>query len=147
MADKRITDVDYIELLDGSESFFVNQNGALKQVNKANMYKDTVFGIENGGLGTTSIDEAREVLGVISMTNTTITLIRNGWENNKQTVYLSSVPEDADDNAVFPSPTSSSRIAYAEYNIACISQAKGSLTFECEEIPSVDINVNIAIFY
>lgn len=49
MADtnKRITDVDFIESFNSDESFFVNQNGSLKQINRGNV----VFGIVNGGTG------------------------------------------------------------------------------------------------
>jgi hypothetical protein len=54
MADKRITDVDYIGSLNNSESFFVNQNNTLKQINK----KDVVLDIINGGTGATDASTA-----------------------------------------------------------------------------------------
>ena len=47
MANKKITDVDFIESLDSNESFFVNQNNTLRQINRANI----VFGFANGGIG------------------------------------------------------------------------------------------------
>ena len=47
MANKRITDVDFIESLDSSESFFINQNNTIKQINKTNIVFDTI----NGGTG------------------------------------------------------------------------------------------------
>ena len=42
------------------ESFFVNQNNAIKQVSKSNV----VFGITNGGTGATTAEQARTNLGV-----------------------------------------------------------------------------------
>lgn len=47
MANKRITDVDYVDLLDSGESFFINKNNTIKQINKANI----IFNIANGGTG------------------------------------------------------------------------------------------------
>lgn len=49
MADKRITDVDFVDSLNSDESFFVNKNNSIKQINKGNI----VFGIANGGTGAT----------------------------------------------------------------------------------------------
>lgn len=60
MANKRITDVDSIELLNGDESFFVNQNNAIKQINK----KDIIVGISNGGTGSSTVAGARNALGL-----------------------------------------------------------------------------------
>lgn len=37
MANKRITDVDSLNSLNGSESFFVNQNNSLRQISRENL--------------------------------------------------------------------------------------------------------------
>ncbi len=50
MANKRITDVDFLDSLSSNESFFVNQNNSIKQINKSNI----VFDIANGGTGATN---------------------------------------------------------------------------------------------
>lgn len=60
MATKRITDVDIIDSLNSDESFFVNQNSSIKQINKSNI----VFGINNGGTGATTVAGARNALGL-----------------------------------------------------------------------------------
>lgn len=49
MANKRITDVDFLDSLNSNESFFVNHNNTIKQVNKSNI----VFDI-NTNLGITA---------------------------------------------------------------------------------------------
>lgn len=59
MADKRITDVDFVDSLNSDESFFINQNSSIKQINKSNV----IFGITNGGTGATTAEEARINLG------------------------------------------------------------------------------------
>lgn len=45
MANKRITDVDFVDSLNSNESFFINQNNAIKQINKGNVIDDIVDGI------------------------------------------------------------------------------------------------------
>lgn len=59
MGNKRITDVDFLDSLNSDESFFVNHNNSIKQINK----RDIVFGIANGGTGATTAAAARENLG------------------------------------------------------------------------------------
>lgn len=49
MANKRITDVDFLDSLNSNESFFVNHNNSIRQVNKSNI----VFDI-NTNLGLTA---------------------------------------------------------------------------------------------
>lgn len=65
MANKRITDVDFIDSLQSDESFFVNQNNTLKQINKGNV----VFEIVNGGTGANNAEEALTKLGAASQTD------------------------------------------------------------------------------
>lgn len=75
MADKRITDVDYINSLTGDESFFVNHNNSIKQVNKSNI----VFDVTNGGTGAATAADARVNLGLGSVaTENTVPVTKGG---------------------------------------------------------------------
>ena len=76
----------------------------------------------------------------------TITLTAEGWTDNKQTVTLTGVSED---NPVFvsPVPTDANYETYNDAAIRCIEQGVDSLTFQCESVPSADVNVNVAVYY
>lgn len=141
MADKRITDVDIIESLDSNESFFVNKNNSIKQIKK----EDIIFGIVNGGTGATNAVEARKNLGAISITNYVVELSTGKWTNNEQTA---SVGEATTDNTVIVAPEASTNNykTYSECGIRCTAQEKGILTFSCEEVPTINIFVNVAVF-
>lgn len=60
MADKKITSVDFVKLLNSNESFFINQNNAIKQIS----IDDIIFGISNGGTGADNVSDARINLGL-----------------------------------------------------------------------------------
>lgn len=141
MAEKRITDVDFVDSLDNNESFFVNQNNTLKQINKNNI----TFGIQNGGTGATTAEEARINLGAITVFNTTVELASDGWSDNKQIVGVNNVSVN---NMVIVTPDSATDnyTTYNECGIRCIEQAEGVLAFICEEVPNAIITVNIAVF-
>lgn len=139
--EKRITDVDFLDSLNGDESFFVNQNSAIKQINKSNI----VFGVTNGGTGATTAKDARVNLGAVSINTSTVELQVGDWSNNQQTVRASNVTAN---NTIFAAPKESedNYKIYGKCNIRCIGQADGSLTFECKKVPDINIVVNIAVF-
>ena len=57
-----------------------------------------------------------------------------------QTVNVRGICEDG---VVFPCPIPAHQNEYTNSGILCISQAEGSLTFECKTIPSQDITVSV----
>lgn len=139
--EKRITDVDFLDSLNGDESFFVNQNSSIKQINKSNV----IFGITNGGTGATTAKDARANLGAVSVDTSTVELPIGGWSNNKQTIKVNNVTTN---NTVFVSPkeTKDNYETYCKCNIRCAAQTDGYLTFECKKVPDINIIVNIAVF-
>lgn len=74
MANKKMTEVYYLDSLEGDESFFVNKNNSVKQIDKENI----VFDIENGGTGATTADEARKNLGLGAVSTENVLPISKG---------------------------------------------------------------------
>ena len=74
----------------------------------------------------------------------TVTLSANAWSGNSQTINLANVATNSL-VTVAPVPTAQNRTAYLEAGVYCSAQGSGTLTFVCEDVPSVNLNVNIQI--
>lgn len=74
----------------------------------------------------------------------TVTLSANAWSGNSQTINISNVTAGSL-VTVAPVPTSQNRTAYLESGVYCSAQGAGTLTFVCEDVPSINLNVNIQI--
>ena len=74
----------------------------------------------------------------------TVTLSASAWSNNAQTVSVSNVTTGSL-VTVAPVPTAQNRTAYLESGVYCSAQGAGTLTFVCEDVPSVNLDVNIQI--
>jgi len=72
-----------------------------------------------------------------------ITLLSNGWNNNKQTLTVSGVTAT---NSLLVTPAPASIQVWQESGVRCISQSANTLIFECIMIPETEINVNVLIF-
>lgn len=157
MADKRITDVDFVESLNSNESFFINQNNAIKQVKR----NDITFYVPNGGTGKQSVTignflvgngtepmqektpaEVLKLIGGISANPLSIYLSALNWSNMTQTVNVSEATENG---VMFISPAPESHVDYNDAGVYCSAQADGILTFACSETPMVDLAVNVLI--
>lgn len=77
----------------------------------------------------------------------TATLAASSWVGKVQSVSVSGVVSDASkmDIYVSPAPSSSNHEKYAEYGVRATGQGSGVVTFACEEVPSVNLTVNIAV--
>lgn len=74
----------------------------------------------------------------------TVTLSANAWSGNSQTINVSNVTAGSL-VTVAPVPTAQNRTAYLEAGVYCSTQGAGTLIFACEDVPSVNLNVNIQI--
>lgn len=74
----------------------------------------------------------------------TVTLSANAWSGNTQTINVSNVTAGSL-VTVAPVPTALNRTAYLEAGVYCSAQGAGTLTFVCEDVPSVNLSVNIQI--
>lgn len=72
----------------------------------------------------------------------TVTLAANGWVNNSQTVSVGGLTEDT---AVVVSSDPSNHAAYAEAGIYCYAQGDGTLSFKCEDVPTISLSVNVVL--
>lgn len=73
-----------------------------------------------------------------------VTLSANAWSGNSQTINLANVATNSL-VTVAPVPIAQNRTAYLEAGVYCSAQGAGTLTFVCEDVPSVNLNVNIQI--
>ena len=74
----------------------------------------------------------------------TMTLSANAWSGNSQTINAANVTAGSL-VTVAPVPTAQNRTAYLEAGVYCSAQGAGTLTFVCEDVPSVNLNVNVQI--
>jgi hypothetical protein len=72
----------------------------------------------------------------------TATLASGSWSSKTQTVSVSGVTAD---NHIIVTPAAASYVAYAESMVRCVTQASGSLTFQCEDVPTSNLTVNVLI--
>ena len=106
----------------------VVQNGEIKSTSSGNLIEDLVELYDN------NIFEAKSVV-----------LLASGWNSvtHEQTVEVPGIIPDESHQLVIVRPKNDSMIAYAEADIMCIEQGEGTLTFKCETVPNVDIDVFI----
>lgn len=79
--------------------------------------------------------------------STLISLPASGWNNSSksQTVTVAGILADESKQLIIPMPTIASQEAYYDASVKCIAQGTNSLTFECDTIPTVAIDIYVAI--
>lgn len=88
----------------------------------------------------TPADAYRGLLGNAAQ----IILPSGSWTNNMQRVAVSGVTET---NNIFPAPDPEDE-NYMEYHacgIRCVAQSVGYLTFKCDDVPGMDVAVNVLV--
>lgn len=85
-----------------------------------------------------------DALDGLAGVNDTATLPAENWTNNRQNVSVAKVTAN---NTVFVSPVPETE-NYEEYNLCgvrCIAQGAGVLTFYCDSVPDIALDVNVAV--
>lgn len=75
-----------------------------------------------------------------------VTLPASGWVDNSQTVEVPGVIETSI-VLVSYDPSDPNYESYIDNEVKCISQGYGTLTFQCEYQPDVDVKANVAVHY
>ena len=96
--------------------------------------------LDQSGLSTYST-LVRSSITAARPTVTLVTLKSTGWTNKTQTVTVAGISSDEAAQRIIPIAHSDSRSAYNEAGCKGVGQGEGSLTFECETVPSVDLKV------
>lgn len=79
--------------------------------------------------------------------NGAVTLYAGGWANNTQTVSFPGVTADTSKTDIYtsPAPADDNYAAYVENGVRPYSQGDGTITFKCEDVPSVNVVVNVSV--
>lgn len=79
--------------------------------------------------------------------NGEITLTPGGWSNNTQTVSFPGVTSDISLTDVYasPRPDDENYAAYTENGVRLYAQGENTLTFKCEDVPGVNVYVNVSV--
>ena len=100
--------------------------------------------LDQNGLSTYSTF-VRSSITAARPTVTLVTLKSTGWTNKTQTVTVPGISSDEAAQRIIPIAHVDSRSAYNEAGCKGIGQGEGSLTFECETVPSVDLKVWVEV--
>lgn len=83
-----------------------------------------------------------------SVVTETVILYADEWGHDTKSLVVSSatVPLTAKVITVAPDPGDENYAAYTECGVRCISQSADGLTFQCDDVPDIDLTVNLAGF-
>lgn len=99
--------------------------------------------VASGGTGASTAATALTNLGAQAQHHTVVVNLGTGsWVDNQQTVSVQGVTAN---NTIVVSAAIECKEAYAEAGVYCSSQADGTLTFTCENVPSDALMANVAI--
>ena len=101
--------------------------------------------LDQSGLSTYSTLVRSSIAAADRPTVTLVTLKSTGWTNKTQTATVAGISSDEAAQRIIPIAHADSRSAYNEAGCKGIGQGEGSLTFECETVPSVDLKVWVEV--
>lgn len=69
------------------------------------------------------------------------------WQDNLQTIAVAGVTADAakSDILASPDPSDENYSAYCESGVRLYAQLDGAVTFKCEDVPGIDLTVNVMV--
>ena len=100
--------------------------------------------LDQSGLSTYST-LVRSSITAARPTVTLVTLKAAGWTNKTQTVTVAGISSDEAAQRIIPIAHADSRSAYNEAGCRGVGQGEGSLTFECETVPTVNLKVWVEV--
>lgn len=123
-------------------------DSTLTQENKAADAKATgeaVANAENNAVSRAQEEIRKNLLESRSSVQTILSASK--WTQNKQIVQVPAVTANAI-LLVSPAPEVAEQYtAYAECGVRCSGQEAGLLEFTCEDVPTIDLTVNVALFF
>lgn len=163
-----LKDTYTVTLTDGSTTTFTVTNGGSIQSIEKTGGDDTqnIFTVTQADGSTFTFSTPREKNEILSEVDTkitavnysidtklasgykkiawsTITIATSAWSNKTATVSVSGVTAS---NAVDVAPAESTYDAYTTAGIRASAQGSGTLTFKCEDVPTVDVVANVRIY-
>lgn len=104
--------------------------------------------LDQSGLSTYSTLVRSSITAALTAARPTVTLVTlksSGWTNKTQTATIADISSDEAAQRIIPIAHADSRSAYNEAGCRGVGQGEGSLTFECETVPSVDLKVWVEV--
>ena len=130
---------DYAETNEELASFIKNKpDAAIKKAQDTADLADAA-----AGKAQKAADDAQKTAdSKVAQITAEIVLTASGWSGERQTVTVEGVTTI---NTVFIAPALGSMEAFEYYEITCVKQGNGNLTFSCEGEPDTDITLNVVI--
>ena len=76
-----------------------------------------------------------------------VTLFADSWkEDNTMAVVIASIPLTAKAIIVSPDAGNENYAVYTDCGVRCVSQGSDGLTFQCDDVPDIDLVVNLVGF-
>lgn len=151
-----LTDTYTITYTNGTTQTYTVKNGGSIQSIKKTGGDDTknTFTLTQFDGSTLTFDIPREKQeiknelvsdGYRKITWTIITIATSAWNSSSKTATVS-VSGVTASNAVDVAPAESTYDAYTTAGIRASAQGSGTLTFKCEDVPTVDVVANVRIY-
>jgi hypothetical protein len=77
----------------------------------------------------------------------TVTLFADSWkEDNTMAVVIATIPSTAKAIIASPDTGNENYAAYMDCGVRCVSQGSDGLVFQCDDVPDINLVVNLVGF-